>query len=161
VADARDFALGRGFALCLVPMQTLQVLGGARGRRRFWRCARDHLEPGGLLAAAIAAGLEPAGPEQGDQLPLPDVRELDGWVYASHPVAIRSQRHATVIERVREAVSPDGTRTRSRDVVRLDRLDAATAAREAAAAGFTELEPREIPATADHLGSQVAVLRAV
>ena len=75
--------------------------------------------------------------------------------------AIRPQRHATVIERLREAVSSDGTRTQSRDVVRLDRLDAATAAREAVAAGFAELAPREIPATGDHLGSQVVMLRAV
>src|SRR5205807_1746039 len=62
VADARDFDLGRRFALCLVPMQTLQILGGAAGRARFWRRARAHLEPGGLLAATVVTGLRPYAP---------------------------------------------------------------------------------------------------
>ena len=53
VADARAFALGRRLPLALVPMQTLQLLGGAAGRAAFLRCALDHLEPGGLLAAAV------------------------------------------------------------------------------------------------------------
>jgi SAM-dependent methyltransferase len=162
-ADARDFDLGRRFALCLVPMQTLQLLRGARGRARFWRRARAHLDPGGMLAAAISAQLEPYPGEAGGGggLPLPDVREVEGWVFASQPVAIRPQRGATAIERVRQTVAPDGARTQRRDVVRLDRLDAALAAAEAEAAGFAALEPREIPATPDHLGSEVALLRAV
>ncbi len=28
LGDARDFSLGRRFALCVVPMQTIQLLGG-------------------------------------------------------------------------------------------------------------------------------------
>jgi SAM-dependent methyltransferase len=160
VADARDFDAGRRFALCLVPMQTLQLLGGRPGRRRLWRRARAHLEPGGLLAAAIAVGLESYAPERGDDLPLPDVREVEGWVLASQPVAIRPQRHGTTIERVRQLVAPDGRRTQRREVVRLDRLDAATAAAEAEEAGLAALPPREIPDTPDHLGSEVVLLRA-
>jgi SAM-dependent methyltransferase len=159
-ADARDFDLGRRFALCLVPMQTLQLLGGAAGRERFWRCARAHLDAGGVLAAAISAELEPYPSGRDSSLPLPDVRELEGWVFASQPVAIRPQRGVTAIERVRQAVAPDGRRTERRDVVRLDRLEAAVAAAEAEAAGFAALAPREIPATPDHLGSEVALLRA-
>jgi len=160
VADARDFDAGRRFALCLVPMQTLQLLGGRAGRRRFWRRAHAHLRPGGLLAAAIATGLESYAPERGDDVPLPDVREVEGWVLASQPVAIRPQRHGTTIERVRQLVAPDGRRTQRRDVVRLDRLDPATAAAEAEEAGLAALAPREIPDTSDHLGSEVVLLRA-
>src|ERR1044072_4002821 len=37
VADDRRFPLGRRFALVIVPMQTLQLLGGARGRAAFLR----------------------------------------------------------------------------------------------------------------------------
>ena len=54
VADAREFVLGRRFSLVLVPMQTLQLLGGRSGRAAFLRRALDHLAPGGLLAAALA-----------------------------------------------------------------------------------------------------------
>ena len=53
-ADARDFALDRRVSLVVVPMQTLQLLDGPGGRAAFLRCALAHLEPGGLLAAALA-----------------------------------------------------------------------------------------------------------
>jgi SAM-dependent methyltransferase len=58
-ADARSFDLAsRDFALCLVPMQTIQLLGVASERAAFLRCARAHLRSGGLLACAIATELE-------------------------------------------------------------------------------------------------------
>ena len=54
VADARDFDLPeRSFALCVVPMQTIQLLGGEQERSRFLRSAARHLRPEGLLAIAI------------------------------------------------------------------------------------------------------------
>src|SRR5690242_18862228 len=40
LADAREFDLGRRFAVVLVPMQTIQLLGGAPGRARFLRTVR-------------------------------------------------------------------------------------------------------------------------
>src|SRR5436309_5236275 len=54
LADARAFELDQRFALCLMPMQTIQLLGGLDGRRACLECARDHLEKGGVLAAALA-----------------------------------------------------------------------------------------------------------
>src|SRR5271154_4082701 len=47
-ADARTFDLGQDFDLCLMPMQTVQLLGGAGARIEFLRRARTHLRPGGL-----------------------------------------------------------------------------------------------------------------
>ena len=58
VADARELALGRRVSLVLVPMQTLQLLGGPRGRAAFLRRALAHLEPGGLLAAALGDAMD-------------------------------------------------------------------------------------------------------
>ncbi|MDX6659066.1 MAG: hypothetical protein QOH62_3859, partial [Solirubrobacteraceae bacterium] len=78
-ADARDFALQRRFAVVLAPMQTVQLLGGANGRAAFLRCAREHLEPGGLLAIALADALE-GFDEDTATPPLPDMREQDGFV---------------------------------------------------------------------------------
>ena len=58
-ADARDFTLEHtAHALCIVPMQTLQLLGGAPGRARFLARAHAHLRAGGLLACAIVTELE-------------------------------------------------------------------------------------------------------
>jgi SAM-dependent methyltransferase len=157
-ADARDFALGRRFPLVLVPMQTVQLLGGAPGRAAFLRSARAHLAPGGLLAVALADALECFDAEH-DQPPLPDMREIDGVVYASRPVAVRDEGAQVALQRVRETVDDDGRHTREDDVIRLDRIDAAGLAAEAAAHGLRAERPREIPATEEYIGSTVAMLR--
>jgi hypothetical protein len=158
VADARGFALGRRFSLVLVPMQTLQLLGGPRGRAAFMRCALDHLEFGGLLAAALADALEGFDAEHTEP-PLPDIREVDGTVYASRPVAVREAPHAVSIERIRETVDRAGHRTAEGNVIWLDRLDVAQVAAEGAALGFAPLPARSVPSTDEYVGSQVVVLR--
>lgn len=160
VADARELALAERFALCLVPMQTIQLLGGRRGRLAFLRRAAEHLQPRGLLAAAVAEELPAFEQTDSGALPPPDLAEHAGWVFASQPLAVRHADCAIVLERRRETVAPDGTHDSRRDVVRLDRLDADQLAREAAAAGLQALPPRDIEPTADHVGSRVVVLRA-
>ena len=157
-ADARDFALGRRFALVIVPMQTLQLLGGRAGRARFLRCARAHLADGGLLAVALADALDAFDADH-DHPPVPDLREVGGVVYASRPVAVRDLGDRAAIERVREVVARDGTRTVSDDVIELDRVDADELAAEAGAFGLRAQPPRRIPATLEYVGSTVAMLR--
>jgi hypothetical protein len=157
-ADARDFALGRRFALVIVPMQTLQLLGGRAGRARFLRCARAHLADGGLLAVALADALDAFDADH-DHPPVPDLREVGGVVYASRPVAVRDLGDRAAIERVREVVARDGTRTVSDDVIELDRVDADELAAEAGAFGLRAQAPRRIPATLEYVGSTVAMLR--
>jgi SAM-dependent methyltransferase len=157
-ADARDFALGRRFPVILAPMQTVQLLGGHEERAAFLRCARAHLEPGGLVALAIAEGLQ--GFDEGEMTPpMPDVREVDGIVYFSQPVAMRNDGSAVAIHRVREIVDRDGARTSGRDVVRLERLEAAELELEAAEHGFTALERRYVAESDDYVGSVVVMLR--
>ena len=58
-ADARDFELGRTFALCLIPMQTIQLVPDAAERARVLACARRHMVSGGKVAIAVTADLEP------------------------------------------------------------------------------------------------------
>jgi SAM-dependent methyltransferase len=157
-ADARSFDLGRRFPLILVPMQTIQLLGGPDGRARFLRCARAHLAPGGLLAAALADALEAFDAEH-DVPPLPDLREVAGVVYASRPVAVRDLGDRAAIERVREIVTGDGTRTVTDDVVELDRVDPATLAAEAAAFDLRAEAPRRLEPTLAYVGSTVVMLR--
>lgn len=43
LADARDFSLDRRVSLIVVPMQTLQLLGGSSGRAAFLRAALAQL----------------------------------------------------------------------------------------------------------------------
>lgn len=159
-ADARELALGRRFPLVLVPMQTVQLLGGAGERARFLRRAHEHLERGGLLAIALADALESFDAEI-DTPPLPDMAEIDGTVYASRPLAVIDEGDCAAIHRLREIVSPAGERTVSDDVVRLARVDGATLGREAAElGGWTVLPPRAIRQTDEYVGSTVVLLEA-
>jgi SAM-dependent methyltransferase len=158
VSDARELDLGRRFPLIIVPMQTAQLLGGPEGRARFLARARDHLGTGGLLAAALADALDTFDAEH-DQPPMPDMLDLEGVVYASRPIAVRDLGDRAAIDRVREIVARDGTRTVSEDVIELDRVDGDELAAEAAAFGLRAEAPRRIPQTLDYVGSTVAMLR--
>jgi len=158
-ADARAFDLGRRVALCVAPMQTVQLLGGGQGRGRCLDCVHAHLEPGGQLAAALADPMEGCDGEV-LALPLPDMGERDGWVYSSQPVAVRRENGATAIERRRDRVAPDGGRTETTEVVHLDELTAGQLEREGAARGLHALPRRHIAETEEHVGSVVVLLEA-
>jgi SAM-dependent methyltransferase len=157
-ADARDFALPRRFGVCIVPMQTIQLLGGAQGRSGFWRRAREHLLPGGRLAVAIAEAVDSFDVATGALPPLPDVCERDGVVYSSLPTAVRIQAGGFVLEREREVVTPDGTLSRESDRIHLDEVSADGLEREASAAGLAPVARAEIAPTDDHVGSEVVIL---
>jgi SAM-dependent methyltransferase len=156
VADARDFSLDRRFGLAIVPMQTIQLLPDRAG---FFGAARRHLLPDGLLAVAIAAGLEDFG-DLDAELPPPDVATVADWRFASQPTAVRALPEATRIERVRRAFAPDGSVTVEDDVIELATLTTASLKDEGRAAGFTPEPARAIPATDEHVGSEVVLLRA-
>jgi SAM-dependent methyltransferase len=158
-ADARDFDLGRRFGLIIVPMQTLQLLGGSAGRSAFLRSAARHLAPGALLAAALADALDGQLEDPSEAVPaLPDIREVDGTVYASHPIGVRVEPSGVVIERIRETVAPDGTRQAEGDEIHLDATDAAAVGVEASALGFEVLAPLAVAPTDDYVGSEVVLL---
>jgi SAM-dependent methyltransferase len=157
-ADARDFDLRRRFGAILVPMQTAQLLGGPDGRARFLATAARHLEPGGLLAVALAEELIPF--EAPDiLLPEPDEDERDGVLYSSQPIAVRPSDGGMAIVRIRTVVGPGGSHA-DRDVIVLDDVDPATFAAEGEAAGLEPVAVRHIEPTDIYVGSEVVVLRA-
>ena len=161
VADAREFDLGeRRFPLVIVPMQTIQLLGGVEGRAAFLRCARRHLVAGGALAVAIAEVLDLYEVVDGMPMPLPDVREVEGIIYSSQPTAVRVDGGGFVLERRREIVGLEGDMTVEENVIRLDRLTVRGLEREGVAAGFERGGRANVPATEDYSGSEVVVLRA-
>jgi SAM-dependent methyltransferase len=159
-ADARSFELGRQFALCLVPMQTIQLLGGETGRVEFLRRARRHLTPRGVIAAALADELEPYDVADGGPVPLPDMCELGGVVYSSSPTAIRAEGDQFVLERRREVVGTDGARTAELNRIHLDRLTAPELERDAVTAGLKPVRRTLVPATDDYVGSAVVIVGA-
>jgi len=159
VADARRFALGRRFALIVVPMQTMQLLGGGRGRREFLRCALAHLAPGGRLAAALADAADCFDDEH-ELPPPPAVRDVLGLRYASRLLAVDGDGARAAIRRRREIVGAGGRRSAEDVVIRLDRVDPEAVTAEARELGFAVLPQRSVPESERYLGSAVVVLGA-
>jgi SAM-dependent methyltransferase len=159
-ADAREFSLDRRFSLCLVPMQTIQLLGGPDGRIAFMRCARLHLERDGLLAIAFAQDLDLYESHDGLPAPLPDIREIEGVVYSSQPTAVRADADHFVLERRRETVTAGGARSMELNVIELDRLTPEQLEREGEQAGLRPAGRTEISMTADYVGSVVVMFSA-
>jgi SAM-dependent methyltransferase len=159
VGDARELALRRRFSLVLVPMQTLQLLGGSAGRTAFLRRARQHLEPGGLLAAALADAMD-CFDEERDMPPPPDACEVAGVRYASQLLRVVEDGGRAAIHRRREITGPDERGESIEHVVWLDRVAPVEVAAEAAELGFLSEPDLSVPQTEDYLGSTVVVLRA-
>jgi SAM-dependent methyltransferase len=171
--DARTFALERGaFGLCVAPMQTLQLLGGPSERVEFLRRAGAHLRAGGLLACAIVTELEPFDCDAGDGGPSSETTTVDGVEYVSRARSVRLTRRTIRIERERLTVDLDeaarvGAPTRGahapepeRDVIELDRVSVVELRREGLDAGLSFAGVREVPATEEHVGSEVVIFRA-
>ena len=156
MADARELRLEPRFGLVLAPMQLLQIVGGNAGRTAVLRGAAASLSDGGLFAAAIAE-LAHSVPPPGALPPVPDVGELDGWVYSSLPVEVRPEPGGVAVERLRQRVSPDGALDEDRHVQRLDAVAVDELERAAGEQGLRAEVRREIPETPDHVGSMVVV----
>jgi SAM-dependent methyltransferase len=173
-ADARTFALDRhDFAACLVPMQTIQLLGGSASRGAFLERAREHLCPGGVVACAILSRLEPFDCADGMAGPAAERASVDGRLYLSRATRVSELAETVVIERERRVLDdrpgaadgqsqpPSATGRRPEcNLIELDRVSPRELEREARAAGLRRLGRREVPPTEEHVGSVVVVLGA-
>jgi SAM-dependent methyltransferase len=152
--DAREFVLGGEFDLVLAPMQLIQLFAGEDERRRCFGCVAGHLALGGVAAFAIVEGIP--DPVDGPP-PLPDTREVDGWVYSSLPIEAGIDADVLLARRLRQTVSPDGELSEELDEILLRMLDRPTLEREAEGAGLQPAGVRTIPPSADHVGSTVVL----
>jgi SAM-dependent methyltransferase len=170
-ADARSFALSRrDFALCLVPMQTLQLLSDASERIAFLRCALAHLRPGGLLACAIVTELDPFDATAGSPGPSPETAYVGETLYVSRATGVRVLPERIVIERARRIIPSDAanprdegsadTPTDERNVIELARVSVSDFEREGSQVGFHPEPTLLIEPTEEHVGSAVVMLRA-
>jgi SAM-dependent methyltransferase len=181
-ADARSFALQRrDFALCIVPMQTIQLLGGAEQRIAFLRCAREHARPGATIALAILGELDTFDCSSGTIGPAAERAYADGLLYLSRAIRVSETTKLVEIERERRVMLPE-TDARSAataasvvsaeahgaasergpeiDLIELDRVSVASLEAEGAEAGLHAEPALEIAATDEHVGSWVVMLRA-
>jgi SAM-dependent methyltransferase len=154
-ADACSFELADPVALALAPTHLLQLLPDAAERAECLRSVAAALHPGGLFAAAIIEEMpEPVGAPP----PLPDVREVDGWVYSSLAIEAAIGPGEIIVHRLRQTVSPEGSLSEEPNEVRIATFSAASLEAAAELLGLVPVERREIPPTDIHVGSVVVLL---
>jgi SAM-dependent methyltransferase len=155
--DVRAFDLMVRFKLVLAPMQLIQLLPERADRVCCLACVAEHLEPDGRAAFAIVEDV-PTLPEGEVAPPIPDVREVDGYVYSSLPLPPEVREGEIVLRRLRQIVAPDGTLSETSNEVVLQALSAETLEQEAKEMGLAAVGRRVIPATDAHVGSTVVLL---
>ena len=145
--------------MVIAPMQLVQIFNSPAERVACLRSAGRHLRPGGSLAIAIVDGFPDELTEEVAP-PLPDAREIDGWVYSSLPLDAALDAGSIVVRRLRQTVSPAGGLTDELDEIPLRLLDAATVETEAREAGLEPVGRREVAPTDSHIGSVVVLIEA-
>lgn len=155
LADAREFELQKPAALVLAPTHLLQLLRGPGERGECLRSVATSLRPGGLLAVVI---IEEMPEPDGAPPPLPDVREVDGWVYSSLAIEAATAPGEIVVRRLRQTVSPEGALSEEPNEVRIATFTSESLEAEAEAVGLRPLGQREIAPTDLHVGSKVVLL---
>jgi SAM-dependent methyltransferase len=154
-SDVRNLQLDLSFNLVIAPMHVIQMLGGPAERHAALRAVAAHLRARGRFAAAIVDGM-PDDLEAGSP-PLPDVREIDGWMYSSLPVDFATDNGRLDLRRVRQMVSPDGDLTESEHIDSLWLIGATEFEAEAEMVGMRPAERILVPAADGYVGSTVVV----
>jgi SAM-dependent methyltransferase len=162
VGDARDFHLGRRFPLVVAPMQLLQLFEDEAERVACLTCVAGHLERQGRAALAIAEDVHVTVPTGGNgdppPAPVPDAREIDGWIYSSLPLETVLDGERMLVRRLRQTVSPEGALSEAVDEIALHALSASTVERDASRAGLRGIGRLAVGPTEDHVGSTVVML---
>jgi SAM-dependent methyltransferase len=158
VEDVRNFSrLGTEFDLVLAPMQVIQLLGGSEDRLACLSCVVECMSVGALAAFAIVE--QPPLPSLGGAPPLPDVRQVEGWIYSSLPLETVAGPDSMIVRRLRQTIDPEGKMSEEVDELELELLEAETLEAEARQVGLLPAGRREIPATEAHVGSTVVLLQ--
>jgi SAM-dependent methyltransferase len=156
--DVRDLDFfATRFGLVLAPMQLIQLLEDSEARIACLTCAGDNMRAGAYAAFAIVEEMPAAFPE-GALPPLPDVRQIEGWIYSSLPLEPFLDEDSILLRRLRQTVDPDGNMSDELNEIELQVLSAETLEDEALEAGLQPAGRRQIPATEAHVGSTVVLL---
>ncbi len=151
-------------ALVLIPMQTIQLVGGPAERVAAFKGAASLARPGAEMAVAIVPEIEPF--DARDQFPPllpPDVAFLGGYRFESTPLAVLQDTPADRIDMHRRRVVRDETGmilgTPQEVVITLDPVTVPALQAEGAAGGWTPTEVVDQPATDEHAAGVVVMFR--
>jgi SAM-dependent methyltransferase len=157
-------AAGTPAALILVPMQTIQLLGGPDARRAMFATAAAVGAPDAELVISVVTEVESFdGREAFPPLLPPDVAELDGFRFESTPRAVlQASRTAPVdMHRRRIVRGVDGGIVGHPEdvVITLDPVDIPGLQAEALESGWHPGEVIDMPETDEHAGATIVAFR--
>jgi SAM-dependent methyltransferase len=152
--------------LVIGPLHVVQVLDAASRPSLLARVA-ELSAPGATLALTLVdeSTLLSAGTaatitrgHKDHRRILPDMRELDGWVYSSEPLWVQVGNEALTVRRLRERVSPEGRMEREIHDEILHRVSPELLEHEGEAAGLRPARRRQIRSGPNEADSTVVLL---
>lgn len=149
---------GGRFDRIIAPQQLLQIVGGRSRRQALIAATARRLTPGGTAGFAFSEEMPVVSSEP---MLLPDLREIESWIYSSRPNRLEAGPDSVTVHRLRQRVSPSGDLTESSDRITLDRLSRPEVTAELAEEGLEVSGWIEVPATELHVASLIAVARGL
>jgi precorrin-6B methylase 2 len=143
--------------LAIGPLHLIQELDGAARPALLGRLA-ELIAPGGTIALTLVDERTLLSAGTAATQILPDMRELDGWVYSSEPLWVQVGDTALTVRRLRERVSPDGRMERTVWDDILHRVSPDRLELEAEEAGLSRAGRRRLSSGPDEADSAVVLL---
>jgi SAM-dependent methyltransferase len=145
--------------LVIGPLHVIQLLDGA-GRPALLSQLRELVAPGATLALTVVdeSTLLTAG-TAARQI-LPDMREIDDWVFSSEPLWVQVSEDSLTVRRIRERVSPEGKVDRQVHDELLYRVSPERLELEAEGVGLRPVSRRQISYGPNEADSTVVLLEA-
>jgi precorrin-6B methylase 2 len=159
LASPADLRLPTRPMLAIGPLHVIQVLD-AVDRPPLLSRLRELMAAGGTLALTVVDESTLLSSGAASTQILPDMRELEGWVYSSEPLWVQVGERSLTVRRLRETVSPEGGMERAIHDEILRRVSPDELEREAADAGFRATGRRQISSGEDEADSTLVVMEA-
>ena len=157
LAAPADLRLPAEPAVALGPLHLIQEFDGATRPAMLGRLA-ELMAPGATIALTVVDETTLLSSGAASTQILPDMRELDGWVYSSEPLWVQVGDEALKVRRLRERVSPDGQMERAVHDDILHRVSPDRLELEAEEAGLRRAGRRQISSGPNEADSAVVLL---
>lgn len=144
-------------ALAIGPLHVIQVLD-ADSRPPLLCRLSELMAPGGTIALTVVDETTLLSSGAAATQILPDMREVDGWVYSSEPLWVQVGDDVLTVRRLRERVSPEGRMERSVQDEILHRVSPDRLEVEGEEAGLRPAGRRQISSGPNEADSTVVML---
>jgi precorrin-6B methylase 2 len=144
-------------ALAIGPLHVIQIVNGDARPALLGRL-REVMAPGGTIALTLVDESTLLSVGAAATQILPDMREIDGWVYSSEPLWVQVGDEVLTVRRLRERVSPEGRMERTVQDDLLHRVSPDRLETEAEAVGLRPAGRRQISSGPNEADSSVVLL---